>query len=149
MRKGGVIRLVTPDLAAITGLYSGGLSVDQKNIFVGLSDVCSGGIPAQSCGRDQCNVSSVGTSVHLRRRQRWPTQCALPDLVRRPDRPGSSDLSDLQKLENEKRYPEGLLNFESLALEGASTRGTRLRLIPEIAETQIRWLIAFTLRLLH
>jgi hypothetical protein len=31
---------------------------------------------------------------------------------------GESSHVDFQKIENEGRYPEGLLNFESVALEG-------------------------------
>ena len=31
---------------------------------------------------------------------------------------GNSDYPDLQNLANEQRYPDGLLNFESVTLEG-------------------------------
>jgi len=32
---------------------------------------------------------------------------------------GDSDYGPLRNIENEKRYPPGLLDFESLALEGS------------------------------
>ena len=124
MRKGGVIRVITPDLAAITGLYRGDLSADQKKY---LSWFCQTFVPAEYPPNA---VSAVNAMFRLWGHQFIYDEETLADTMRAAGFSsvtrwalGDSDHSDLQNLGNEQRYPEGLLNFESLALEGCKQEG--------------------------
>ena len=119
LRKGGVIRVVTPDLAVITSLYRGNLSADQKKY---LSWFCQTFVPAEYPPNA---VSAINAMFHLWGHRFIYDEATLADAMRAA---GFSSVTrrllcdsgryDLQNLGNEQRYPEGLLNFESLALEG-------------------------------
>ena len=111
--------MIRPDLAAITGfLPRRPFRQSEKISFVVLSDICSVGIPAQRCVRHQCNVSSVGTPVHLRRSDAGGHDACCRIQFSHETGFGESGYLRSQNLGNEERYPEGLLNFESLTLEG-------------------------------
>jgi len=119
MRKGGVIRLITPDLAAILGLYSGDLCADQQKY---LSWFCQTFVP-QECPPNA--ASAINAMFHLWGHQFIYDEETLADTMRAAGFSsvtrwpiGDSDHLDLQNLGNEQRYPEGLLNFESVTLEG-------------------------------
>jgi predicted SAM-dependent methyltransferase len=119
MRRGGVIRVITPDLAVILGLYSSSLCADQQRYLLWLRQTF---VP-QECPPNA--VSAINAMFRL-----WGHQfiydeetlseamCAagFSSVTRRFI--GDSDHPDLQNLGNEQRYPEGLLNFESVTLEG-------------------------------
>ena len=119
MQEGGVIRVITPDLAAIVGLYRRELSADQQKYLLWF---CQTFVP-QECPRNAASVinamfrqwghqfiydeETLTDSMHTAG-FRSVKRCAL----------GESLHPDLQDMENQQRYPEGLLNFESVALEG-------------------------------
>lgn len=119
MRKGGVIRVVTPDLSSIVGLYRGNLSEIQQSY---LSWFCATFVQGEY---PQSAVAVINAHFRLWGHQfiydeetltatmsgagfSEVTRCSL----------GKSDYSMLRSLENEGRYPPGLLDFESVALEG-------------------------------
>ena len=133
MREGGVIRVVTPNLAAILGtVQQRPVAPINKITFCGFvrrlfRQECS----AECCVRDQCNVSPVGAPVYLRRETLADTMRAAGFTSSTRWLLGDSDHARFAKLGNEQRYPEGLLTFESLTLEGISKRGRPFRLIIE------------------
>lgn len=120
MRKGGVIRVTTPDLAAITGLYAGKLSGIESRY---LSWFCETFLPP-----DHPRTAASAINAHFRM---WGHQflydegtlaealrtAGFESVTRR--RLGESPYAALQGLENVDRYPEGLLDFESVALEAS------------------------------
>jgi predicted SAM-dependent methyltransferase len=119
MRNGGVIRVITPDLAAMMRLYGGDLSADQKKY---LSWFCQTFVPAEY---PHGAVSTINAMFRLWGHQFIYDEATLADAMRAAGfgsvtrwSLGESDHSDLQDLGNERRYPEGLLNCESLTLEG-------------------------------
>jgi predicted SAM-dependent methyltransferase len=119
LRNGGVIRAITPDLAAITGLYSGDLSADQEKY---LSWFCQTFVP-QECPPNA--TSAINAMFRMWGHQFIYDEQTLADAMRAAGFSsitrwlvGNSDHTDLRNLGNEKRYPEGLLNFESVTLEG-------------------------------
>ena len=119
MRKGGVIRVITPNLAAILGLYSGGLRADQQEYLLWF---CQMFVP-QGCPPNA--VSAINAMFRLWGHQFIYDEETLADTMRaagfssvRRWLLGDSDHQDLKNLGNEQRYPEGLLNFESVTLEG-------------------------------
>jgi predicted SAM-dependent methyltransferase len=119
MHKGGVIRVTTPDLAVITGLCTQDLSDVQRRY---LSWFYPAFIP-EGCPR----TPAIAINAFFRmwghqflydeETLRGAMQAAGFGSIRRL-RLGHSDHPELQKLENQQRYPEGLLDFESVALEG-------------------------------
>jgi predicted SAM-dependent methyltransferase len=124
MQKGGVIRVITPDLAAITSLYCCNLSAEQKKY---LSWFCQTFVPADYPPNA---VSAVNAMFRLWGHQFIYDEATLADAMRAAGFSsitrrllGESVHSDLQNLGNEQRYPEGLLNFESLTLEGCKQEG--------------------------
>jgi predicted SAM-dependent methyltransferase len=119
MRRGGVIRVVTPDLAAVLGLYSANLCADQRKY---LSWFCQTFLP-QECPPNA--ASAINAMFRLWGHQFIYDEETLADTMRAAGFSsvtrwliGDSDHPDLQNLGNEQRYPEGLLNFESVTLEG-------------------------------
>jgi hypothetical protein len=119
MRNGGVIRVITPDLAAITGLHNCNLSADQEKY---LSWFCQTFVP-QECPPNA--ASAINAMFRL-----WGHQFIYDEETLRHSMRAAgfssvtrralwdSDHLDLKNIGNEERYPEGLLNFESVALEG-------------------------------
>lgn len=118
LRPGGIIRIVTPNLASILGLYSDALSVQQREYLNWMSRTFTPRAPEKSAvfvinaffrlwGHqfiyDEAGLAAALRSAGFNRVRRVPL--------------GSSDHPPLRKLENTSRYPEGLLNFESVCLE--------------------------------
>lgn len=119
MREGGVIRVITPNLAAILGLYSSDRRADQQEYLLWF---CQTFVP-QECSPNA--VSAINAMFRLWGHQYIYDEDTLADTMRAAGFSsitrwllGDSDHADLQNLGNEQRYPEGLLNFESLTLEG-------------------------------
>lgn len=118
MRRGSVIRVITPDLSAILGLFGPDLSAEQQRY---LQWFCQTFAPE----RAPSAVSAINAMFRL-----WghrfiydePTlantmrSAGFKTVTRYPIR--HSDHPELQSLVNEQRYPEGLLNYESMTLEG-------------------------------
>jgi|HubBroStandDraft_1064217.scaffolds.fasta_scaffold00439_4 predicted SAM-dependent methyltransferase len=124
MRKGGVIRVITPDLAAVMELYGGDLSADQKKY---LSWFCQTFVPAEYPANA---VAAINAMFRLWGHQFIYDEATLADAMRAAGFSSvtrrllsESDHPDLQNLGNEQRYPEGLLNYESLTLEGCKQEG--------------------------
>jgi predicted SAM-dependent methyltransferase len=124
MRNGGVIRVITPDLGAVIRLYRGDLSTDQKKY---LSWFCQTFVP-EECPPDA--VSAINAMFRLWGHQFIYDEATLADAMRAAGFSSvtrrflrESDHSDLQNLGNEQRYPEGLLECESLTLEGCKREG--------------------------
>ena len=120
MRKGGIIRVTTPDLAAITGLYAGKLSGSESRY---LSWFCETFLPP-----DHPRTAASAINAHFRMwgHQFLYDEWTLAEALRMADfksvtrrRLGESPYAALQRLENVDRYPEGLLDFESVALEAS------------------------------
>ena len=118
MRKGGVIRVATPDFAAIVGLYREDLSDIQRRYLSWFSETF---LPRNH----RCSaVSSINAHFRL-----WGHQfiydeetlgnalCAAGFTSVQRRRLGESEHAALKDLEHTQRYPEGLLDFESMALE--------------------------------
>lgn len=119
MRKGGVIRVITPNLAAILGLYSGDLCADQQKYLLWF---CQTFVPQEWPPNA---ASAINAMFRLWGHQFIYDEETLADTMRAAGFSsvtrwplGGSDHPELQNLGNEQRYPEGLLNFESVALEG-------------------------------
>jgi predicted SAM-dependent methyltransferase len=119
MREGGLIRVITPDLAAILGLYERERRPDQQAYLLWF---CQTFVP-QDCPHNA--TSAINTMFRQWGHQfiydektltnsmqaagfRSLERCAL----------GESRHLGLRNMDNQQRYPEGLLNFESVALEG-------------------------------
>jgi predicted SAM-dependent methyltransferase len=119
LRKGGLIRVTTPDLAAVTGLCNCDLSSEQREYLLWF---CQTFVP-QECPR---NAASAINAMFSNWGHRFIyDEDTLAEVMRAAGfssikRWSLGDSADpqLQKLENEQRYPAGLLDFESLALEG-------------------------------
>jgi predicted SAM-dependent methyltransferase len=119
MREGGVIRVITPNLAAILGLYSRDLHADQQEYLLWF---CQTFLP-QECPPNA--VSAINAMFRLWGHQFIYDEDMLVDAMRAAGFSsvtrwllGDSDHPDLLNLGNEQRYPKGLLNFESVTLEG-------------------------------
>jgi predicted SAM-dependent methyltransferase len=124
MRNGGVMRVITPDLAAIMRLYCGDLSANQKKY---LSWFCQTFVPEQY---PPDAVSAINAMFRLWGHQFIYDEATLADAMHAAGFSSvtrrflsESDYSDLQNLGNEQRYPEGLLDYESLTLEGRKQEG--------------------------
>lgn len=118
LKPGGVIRITTPDLAAITKLYAGARGGVQDRYLAWFYQAF---LPP----RHPRTPASV-LNAHFRM---WGhqflydehtlsgslTAAGFSRVVRRPL--GESAHVPLRAIENTARYPEGLLDFESVALE--------------------------------
>lgn len=116
--------MITPDLAAILGLYSGDLCADQQKYLLWF---CQTFVP-QECPPNA--ASAINVMFRLWGHQFIYDEATLADAMRAAGFSSvtrwlldDSDHSDLQNLGNEQGYPEALLNFESLALEGCKQEG--------------------------
>src|SRR5215469_514825 len=117
LREGGGIRVITPNLASIIGLYSHDLRATQKEYIEWICKTFARGEPPSA-------VSVINTMFHEWGHQFIYDEKTLANLMHTVGfhsvwrrRLGESSFHDLQSMENEQRYPEGLLNFESIALE--------------------------------
>jgi predicted SAM-dependent methyltransferase len=118
MRPGAVIRLITPNLSAILGLYGLELSAEQERY---LQWFCQTFTPE----RPPSAASAINAVFRMWGHQFIYDEQTLADAMRSAGfnsvtrYPIShSNQPELQNLVNESRYPEGLLNFESVTLEG-------------------------------
>lgn len=117
MRRGGAIRIITPDLSAIIRLYDPELSAEQKRY---MQWFCQTFVPE----RTPSAASAINTMFRS-----WGHQfiydeqtlagsmrsAGFNSITRYPIR--CTGYPELQNLVNEQRYPEGLLNYESITLE--------------------------------
>jgi predicted SAM-dependent methyltransferase len=117
LRVGGAIRVITPNLATIVGLYGHDLCAAQKAYVEWILQTFVRECPPNS-------VSVINTMFHEWGHQFIYDEKTLANSMHavgfhsvRQCRLGESSFLDLQNMENEQRYPEGLLNFESIALE--------------------------------
>ena len=120
LRPSGVVRIVTPDLRAMLGLYAGTLNAPQLAYF---DYFCKVHLP-------KSQPASAATVINGQMRM-WGHQflydeetlndammhAGFKSITRK--RLGDSDHKSLRNIDNEARYPAGLLDFESLALEGS------------------------------
>ncbi len=118
MRPGGVIRVITPDLSAILGLYGRELSAEQERYLIWF---CQTFVPE----RAPSAAFAINAMFRLWGHQFIYDEQRLADamhsagfesITRYPI--SHSDHPELQNVVNDKRYPDGLLNFESVTLEG-------------------------------
>jgi predicted SAM-dependent methyltransferase len=130
LRQGGVIRVVTPNLTTILGLYGTDLSSQQQEY---LAWFCQTFVP-EPCPRNA--ASTINAMFRMWGHQFIYDESVLMvalsaagfSAIRRWSL-GASGCPDLQNLENEQRYPKGLLDFESLVLE-ARKDGSALTPVP-------------------
>jgi predicted SAM-dependent methyltransferase len=120
LRKGGVLRVATPDLARIAGLYSDHPTAAQQRY---LDWFCETFVPA---GQPKTRVAAINAHFRLWGHQFIYDEATLADALRAAGftsvtkHPlGESAHPALSGLENTQRYPDGLLDFESLALEAS------------------------------
>ena len=118
MRPGGVIRVITPNLSAILGLYGPKLSAEQERY---LQWFCHTFVPE----REPIAASAINAMFRLWGHQFIYDEPTLATTLRSAGFKSvnrypisHSDHPELQNLVHERRYPEGLLNFESVTLEG-------------------------------
>jgi predicted SAM-dependent methyltransferase len=118
MRDGGVIRVITPNLAAIVGLYQSELCADQQEYLSWFCQTFARGYPCSP-------VSAINAMFRQWGHQFIYDEKTLADSMLAAGfgsiercALGESRHIDLQGMENQQRYPKGLLNFESVALEG-------------------------------
>lgn len=117
LRPGGVLRLVTPDLDQILGLRSKGSCQSNEYVAFFHSAFSRNSFPKTAVGAINAHFRLWGhqflyDEVTLRESLE---ACGFRDVSRRALM--SSTEEALQNLENENRYPPGLLAFESLVLE--------------------------------
>ena len=119
MRKGGVIRITTPDLATIIGLYATQLSALQHSYLDWISKTFL------SLDKTHTRAEVVNALSHMWGHQFIYDEITLREAMRLTGfdsvtrhRLGQSESLALKNLENTGRYPEGLLEFESVSLEG-------------------------------
>src|SRR5262249_52628231 len=111
--------VVTPDLATVVGLHSDKLSPDQETYLLWF---CRTFVP-------QDWPHNAASAINVMFRQ-WGHQFIYDEETLRTSMLaagfssierctlGESRHSDLQNIENQQRYPCGLLKLESVALEG-------------------------------
>jgi predicted SAM-dependent methyltransferase len=134
MRGGGVIRVITPDLAAIVGLYQSKLRADQQEYLSWFCQTFAQESPPNAVSVINAMFRQWGhqfiydekTLVDAMLAAGFGSieRCAL----------GESRNLDLQDMENQQRYPKGLLSFESVALEGLKQDGGLSDHIKELDE---------------
>jgi predicted SAM-dependent methyltransferase len=127
LKPGGKIRISTPDLAFLVGLYSGARSATQRAYVSWACDELPEVVPADNPAFVVNNfVRNWGhTFIYDETTLRAALiEAGLTD-IRRCDLQ-KSDRADFRGLENETRLPPGFLQLETLTLEatksGAATR---------------------------
>lgn len=118
LRKGGAIRVTTPDLAALVSLYQPALSDLQRRY---LSWFCETFVPNQ--GPPEA-VAALNAHFRLWGHQFLYDEATLTKALHtagfhsvQRKQLRDSEHAALRDLENTARYPEGLLEYESVALE--------------------------------
>lgn len=117
LRRGGVIRVTTPDLAKTLGLYGSESSQAQQDY---LTWFCGTFVPE----RPISPVHAINAMFRLWGHQFLYDESTLASALHqtvfcdiRKMALMQSDHSELRNLENIDRYPAGLLDFESISLE--------------------------------
>jgi predicted SAM-dependent methyltransferase len=118
MKPGGIIRVTTPNLASFVGLYNKTLPQMQRDY---MNWFCKSAL-APDCPATPGNA--INAMFRLWGHQFIYDEETLTEVLRKADfgevRRHSllqSEHPALRNLENVERYPEGFLDFESLALE--------------------------------
>lgn len=118
LKSGGVLRLVTPDINFLIGLYQDPDKKIHKDYIEWNSDLFIGSkAPHHALSvvnnyvRDWGHeyIYDAATLIEML------NGCGFVDIAER--KLGESDFEELQSLENESRHPEGFLALESLVLE--------------------------------
>jgi len=124
LRPGGVIRVVTPNLAVVAAICAPCRSGPQQSYYdFFVQHFIPDGQPATPAAVANAFFRSWGHRFIYDE----PTlrllleEAGFTDVVRR--RLGESDHAPLAGIEHEERYPAGLLDFESIALEATRPRG--------------------------
>lgn len=117
LKGGGFIRVTTPNLAAVVGLYNDDGSQTQREY---LTWFCKTFVPERPASR----ANAINAMFRMWGHQYIYDESALADALKQI---GFSDVcrsslmqsrqADLRNLENVDRYPTGLLEFESISLE--------------------------------
>ena len=118
LRPSGTIRIVTPDFGAMIGLYSDVRHSTQSNY---LDYFCTAHLPKT---RPANAVAVINGQMRMWGHQFIYDECTLTRAMAgagfrsiNRKRLGESDHNALLAIDNETRYPPGLLDFESLTLE--------------------------------
>ena len=119
LQPGGVLRVVTPDLAAIVSLYAGDRTSVQQKYLTWFYDAF---LPPE---HPRTPTMAVNAMFRLWGHQFLYDEAALTGAMRAAgfrdiarQELGKSRHVELQGLEHTGRYPDDLLAFESVALEG-------------------------------
>lgn len=114
----GVVRIVTPDLSVIAGLYTQTPSELQSRYLAFFHEAFA------DEGYPKTPEGAINAQFRLWGHQYIYDEAGLRDVMAQAGftaiervRLGQSAHTPLQGLENQERYPEGLLEFESVALE--------------------------------
>jgi predicted SAM-dependent methyltransferase len=119
MKPNCILRLVTPDLASVVSLYNAEpTEIRQRYLSYFYETFIPGGQPANPA----CAVNALfrlwgHEFLYDEETLRGVMQAAGFRLIIRR-RLGDSVHPELRNLENQRRYPDALLDFESVALEG-------------------------------
>ena len=118
MRTGGVIRITTPDLNALAGLLSSPRSQRQERYIAFFSKhFLSKNHPHTPAAMINAFFKSWGhTFIYDRETLEIAFRSAGFHSIERCHL-GESNHVSLRHLEHEQRYPDGLLDFESIAVE--------------------------------
>ena len=119
MKPGGILRLITPDLASVVSLYgTEPTEIRRKYLSYFYETFIPSGQPANpACALNALFRLWGHEFLYDEETLSAAMQAAgFRSVIRRCL--GESVHSELRNLENEGRYPEGLLDFESVALEG-------------------------------
>lgn len=118
LRPGGIIRIVTPDLAAVIGLYAEHLAeIQRKYLSYFLATFNSESFPVSAASAINSMFRQWGHQFIYDEQTLENAMCTAGFNSIKRKRLGASDYPELKNLENVQRYPPGLLDFESLALE--------------------------------
>lgn len=118
MRKGGVIRITTPDLATIAGLCTENPSqLQQRYVSWFCQTFISEQLPPKAASVINAQFRLWGHKFLYDEEILRDALCAAGFHSVTRLCLGNSDYVALQNLENTQRYPEELLDFESMALE--------------------------------
>ena len=119
LRHGGVIRVTTPDLAVLLRLHDKNLSDIQKKY---LDWFYKAFLPEKTSPKPSSVINAFfrlwgHQFIYDEETLAIEMRAAGFDVIKRC-RLGFSEYPSLQNLENVQRYPDGLLEFESVCLEG-------------------------------
>jgi predicted SAM-dependent methyltransferase len=120
LRPGGTLRVVTPNLAVVAALVADCRSEAQQQHYDHfLRHFIPAGHPATKASAANAFFRSWGHRfIYDEATLRQLLESAgFAEVVRRPI--GQSDHPELTGIEHEQRYPPGLLDYESIALEAA------------------------------